>query len=183
MSIEKLVREKHAFRERLKEFLAIAGAMTTDELEIALGRLADMLSTAQDNNFRENICVKGVSLKVYFDLRVSGEKSQSKLKRLALRCDLGEWQKARGKHAYKMAYAKWKAECAAIKQRAKGLPLLKRFFVNQPCLPVLLVFIEQVKQTTGIPDFLVDSIANFSLIPNGESGQDVSREEVKLIAP
>ncbi len=183
MSIEKMVRDKHAFRERLKEFLAIAGAMTTDELEIALGRLADMLSTAQNDSQEENIRLKGSALKVYFDLRVAGEKTQSKLKRLALRRGLSEWQKNKGEHAYQLAHAKWKAECATIKQKAKHLPLVKRLFVNKPNLPTPFDFMAQVVRTTGTPDYLVDGIANFSLIPQGESGQDVSREEVKLIAP
>ena len=183
MSIENLVREKHAFRERLKEFLSIAGAMTTDELEIALGRLADMLSTAQNCAQEDNIRVKGATLKVYFDLRVAGEKTQSNFKRLALRRGLREWQEKRGEHAYQLARDKWKAECAAIKQKTKGLPFIKRFFVNKPYLPAPYEFIGKVKESTGAPEYLVDSIAHFPLIPKGESSQDVSREEVKLIAP
>ena len=78
MSVEKAIREKQAFRDRLREFLSIASMMTTDEIEIALGRLVDLLSKVKDEQEKLNLQVKGVALKVYFDLRVAGELRQGR---------------------------------------------------------------------------------------------------------
>ena len=69
MSVEKAIREKQAFRDRVEEFLTIPTAMTNDEIEIALARLADMLGSAVNQHQHTNIQLKGTVLKYYFDLR------------------------------------------------------------------------------------------------------------------
>ena len=187
MSIEQLVREKHAFRERLKEFLALAGAMTNDELEIALGRLADMLTMSQDGHEKEDARTKGAALKYYFDLRIAGEKSQASLKRTFMRNKMIEWRTKHGQQtgmqAYRQAQEKWKAEYEAFKKQIQGLPFIKRIFAASPISPSALVFIEQAKAKLGMPDYLIAQVTSFKLIPNNEAAQDISRDDIKMIAP
>ena len=183
MGIEDLIREKHSFRERLKEFLSIACTMTTDELEIALGRLADMLNLSTADAEKSNIRIKGATLKQYFDLRTSGEKSQSTLKRTLLIRKKNKWCEERGWSAYRKAQSKWDAEYASIKERAKNLPILKRLFIKPPPdTPYPLVFIEKEKNI-GMHEFLIAQIAEYQLVSTETSEQNVSIDEIKLIAP
>lgn len=81
MSVEKAIREKHAFRERLKDFLSIAVVMTKDEIEIGLGRLVDLLNEAEDETEKRNTEIKGAVLNWYFDLRESGIAGQNAKRR------------------------------------------------------------------------------------------------------
>ncbi len=79
-SVEQAVRQQQAFEERLREFLSIASSMTTQELEIALARLADLLQTTKPQ--LESIRTKGAILNVYYQLRAAGLKRQSTLARI-----------------------------------------------------------------------------------------------------
>lgn len=79
-SVEQAVRQQQAFEERLREFLSIASSMTTQELEIALARLADLLQTTKPQ--LESIRTKGGILNVYYQLRAAGLKRQSTLARI-----------------------------------------------------------------------------------------------------
>ncbi len=81
MSVENAIRERHAFRDRLREFLDIPMAMTDDEIELGLGRLVDLLGQTDDRDEQLNLRLKGNALKIYFDLRGVGEASQVIAKR------------------------------------------------------------------------------------------------------
>ena len=79
MNMEDAVRERHAFEDRVKRFLDLASLMTDRELEIALGRLVDLLKTRSKQ--RQHVQVRGEILNSYYDLRRRGVKKQRKLKR------------------------------------------------------------------------------------------------------
>jgi hypothetical protein len=85
MTIEDAIRERHAFEERLKEFLKLTSAMSDRELEIALARLADMLQQkGDDERAAFSIRLKGEVTKLYYDLRLSRNKRPSRLQRIAV---------------------------------------------------------------------------------------------------
>jgi len=92
MSVEEAIRERHAFEDRLRRFLELVSWMDDRELEIALGRLADMLDS--DPNRQLQIRVRGEVLKTYFDLRRSGAKKQSSIKRGLARQGFKSWPTA-----------------------------------------------------------------------------------------
>jgi hypothetical protein len=76
MSIEEAVRERHDFEKRLKQFLELAASMTDKELEIALARLADVVTWSKPKS-PDEAAFKGMILNLYYRMRISGAKSQS----------------------------------------------------------------------------------------------------------
>ena len=79
MSIEQAVRERHAFEDRLTNFLTLASIMADREIELALSRLADMLANMGDNT---HVKFRGLVLKSYFDLRRKNIRQQRVFKRI-----------------------------------------------------------------------------------------------------
>jgi hypothetical protein len=79
MDIEQVVKARHDFEDRLKVFLKLASLLTDRELEIALGRLADMLASRHSEQL--HIQLKGQVLKSYYDLRKQGVRKQRKMAR------------------------------------------------------------------------------------------------------
>ncbi len=79
MKVEEIIRARHEFEDSLRDFLDLASAMSEREIEIALARLADMLK--EDQEQEASIRVSGALLKLYYDLRKQGIKSQHKRKR------------------------------------------------------------------------------------------------------
>ena len=79
MSYEQAVRERHAFEDRLGNFLSLASILTSRELEVALSRLADMLTNMGD---QPHVRFRGEVLKHYLDLRKAGQKQERAFKRM-----------------------------------------------------------------------------------------------------
>lgn len=79
MSIEQVVRERHAFEDRMRNFLTIASVMTDREIELALSRLADMLTHMGG---APHVKIRGQALKQYFDLRRAKQRQERFFKRL-----------------------------------------------------------------------------------------------------
>lgn len=79
MNIEQAVKARHEFEDRVKKFLELASLLTDRELEISLGRLADMLNTRQKE--QHHVQIKGEILKNYYDLRKHGLRKQRKFAR------------------------------------------------------------------------------------------------------
>lgn len=80
MNMEGAVRERHAFDDRVKQFLDLASMMTERELEIAIGKLVDVLNTQPQQ--QHHIQIRGEILNSYYSLRRRGIKKQrNKLKR------------------------------------------------------------------------------------------------------
>ncbi|MCX5869313.1 MAG: hypothetical protein NTY00_01505 [Deltaproteobacteria bacterium] len=80
-SVEQAIRAQHEFGKRLKEFLKLASSMSDKELEIALARLADMV-TREKPDAEPAVRFKGMVLNLYYRMRLSGGKSQSTLARM-----------------------------------------------------------------------------------------------------
>ena len=81
MSFEQQIKEKHAFEDRLQQFLFVASIMTDREIELTLARLADALSSGVSTN---RALFNGRVLKTYYDMRRSGAKRHRQLKRMFL---------------------------------------------------------------------------------------------------
>lgn len=79
MSIEQAVRERHAFEDRLKNFLILASILTDRELEISLSRLADM---AKNMGEAPEILLRGQVLMSYCELRRRGTRRHRAFKRV-----------------------------------------------------------------------------------------------------
>lgn len=89
MSIEDQIRDKQNFEYNLKLYLKLALALTNNEIEIVLGRLADMLTNTKSDSRRKSIKFTGDVLKFYYDLRISGERKQSKAQRISINVKSG----------------------------------------------------------------------------------------------
>ena len=147
MSVEKAVREKHAFRDRLREFLEIAAIMTNDEIEIAMGRLVDLINNLNDEDAILNCRYKGTALKCYFDLRLAGGAKHNR----------------------------WKRHFTSGDSLANGLAR------NGPSGPPFVDFWKKTK-TASVSDLLVEHIAVFQLVSEGQCISEVTPEEVKRVA-
>lgn len=79
MSYEQAVRERHAFEDRLRNFLDIASVLNARELEVALSRLADMLTHMGDV---PAVRLRGEVLKGYMELRAAGQRRERTMKRM-----------------------------------------------------------------------------------------------------
>ena len=79
MSYEQAVRERHAFEDRIRNFLNLASVMTDRELELALSRLADMLTHMGD---QPHVRIRGEVVKQYLGLRRVGQRKERALKRM-----------------------------------------------------------------------------------------------------
>jgi hypothetical protein len=75
MNFEETIRAKHAFEDRVHEFLDLASVMTEREIEIVLARLADALPGQTDAGRLQSL-LKGKLLSTYLELRKTGEKTQ-----------------------------------------------------------------------------------------------------------
>jgi len=79
MSIEQAVRERHAFEDRMRNFLTLASVMTNREIELALSRLADMFTHMGG---APHVHIRGQVLKQYFNLRLANQRQERFLKRI-----------------------------------------------------------------------------------------------------
>ena len=84
MSIEEQIREKQSFEHNLKLFLKLASGLSDNEIEIVLGRLADKIANSENDSHGKHVQFTGDILKLYYDLRISGAKKQSKARRIGL---------------------------------------------------------------------------------------------------
>lgn len=168
--------------------------MTDQELEITMGRLADMLLDSDNENEKFHISVKGVVLKLYFDMRCAGIKRQSAVKRLTHRSAMKRYftDKGKTKHAiavaqYKSALSTYNIELTQWEVKIQKLPLLRRMFAERPKAPTCPAgvewYIAQSKAKADMPEYLIASAAEFRLIAVPLNIKDVKQEEVKLLAP
>lgn len=177
MGVEQAIRDKHAFRERLQAFLSIAVTMSNDEIEIALGRLVDMLAASEDENAKLDIKVKGAALKLYFDLRLAGEVRQNKAKRNTVVTD--DAKSTLAHKAHEEAVQKWKAEGRLEREKWQQQPFLKRLFgAGPPNKPEYWYFYD----TVSTSDAILATLAAFELMPKGVPEPEVTPEEVKLLS-
>jgi hypothetical protein len=86
MSYEQLVRERHAFEDRLRNYLHLLSVLNARELEVALSRLADMLTHMGDV---PAVRIRGEVLKRYMELRAVGERRERPMKRMFFRAVAG----------------------------------------------------------------------------------------------
>jgi hypothetical protein len=77
-SVEEAIRKRHAFEDRVKIFLEMASIMTNREIEVALGRLADIFTT---DEIPAHVQIRGEILKLYYDLRLGGIRKYRSFKR------------------------------------------------------------------------------------------------------
>lgn len=178
MSVEKAVREKHAFRGRLLEFLSIASLLTNDEIEIALGRLVDMLEAAEDEHQKLDIRVKGTALKLYFDLRQAGVVEQ----------DAKKWsgvvlQEIKEEIANKMhadAMREWKAQGHLEKWYKQ--PFWKRLLAPPPSGPSFWdIYYSITTDSLSVEEYFLTKLSLLTLVPKGSSEPEVTPEDVKTL--
>ena len=87
VTLEETIRQKQRFRKSVTEFISIATALTDQELELALARIADQMSAKSDEQARIHWRFRGQLLKSYYDMRLAGKKRLSILKRLEGKLD------------------------------------------------------------------------------------------------
>ena len=87
VTLEETIRQKQRFRKSVAEFLSIAAALTNQELEIALARIADWMNSMSDEQIRTKWQFREKLLKSYYDMRLTGKKRLNVLKRLGGKCD------------------------------------------------------------------------------------------------
>jgi hypothetical protein len=206
MSYEETVRAKHAFQDSLKEFFRYASAMTLEEIEISMGRIADLYTSTNTEFEKFHYKVKGAALKLYFDLRNASKKRHGVLLRHKLRLEMREYftslgieeyQKAQQEHqkkykAYRTKVAGYEEKWEAWNAERKKIPLLKRIFRSDeipgpPKYPVS----EQISKYYPVPEkdyvkmstdqatmdeFLINRVANFSLLSVPEAIQETQKQ-------
>ncbi len=196
MSVEEAVRRKHVIELALKDYLQFISVMSREEIELSLGRLADLLNSSQDGAEALHVSVKGAVLKIYLDLRNAGIKKQSKVKRMTLRpamkrffLDRGRAEHASAMQRYRAACQHHKARMTEWKEGVRSLPLLKRLFAkpSPPAAPTLPVsveqFVKQSKAEADMSEYLIASAAHYRLLSVPQRVEDVQREDVKQLAP
>jgi len=169
MSIECSIRERHAFEARIKKFLTLAATLTTDEVEVTLGRLADMLGELFLPRGREHVMIKGHILKIYFDLRRTGRKVQGKRPGY-LSCD--------ETHPLMIAYREQFA--AAEKEwdlKRQKMSFIGRLLdISDPLLPGY--------PSISFSEMLIHQVASFVLLPESvDVPGDVTPEAIMFLAP
>jgi len=167
MSVEKAIREKHAFRDRLLKFLSTAEIMTNDEIEIALGRLADVLHDTKNEDEQLNLRLKLAGLKVYFDLRMVGEVVQDIEKRS--RVDREKVITHYATHSvHRKELRNWTAKAQSGSRLNHAIRELRDYI-----------------QKNGIDELveavLLDHLACFQLFVKGAEEQKVTPEEIRLL--
>ena len=78
MSQEVVAQARHAFQDRLRTFLRLLSVMTDRELELAHGRLADVLERTKSPEAQ----VRNDVMSRYVNFRKSGERKERKLRRV-----------------------------------------------------------------------------------------------------
>jgi hypothetical protein len=178
MSFEQMIIQRQAFRHDLREYLSFISAMSTDEIELALGRLADMLLASMDAQKME-IAIKGTVLKIYFDMRRSGKKSQSMIKRFALWSSMMRFRDEEGRKSYARALQDWEQKYAAWKRHIQRLSLYKRIIAIEPAKPRL----HSYKRMCRMRDFLLAQATLRRLNHIPASVDDVKLTDIALLAP
>ena len=171
MSVERAIRERQAFEARIREFLTLAAALTTDEVEIALGRLADELGELSEPKDQERVMVKGQILRIYFDLRRTGRSAQG----------MRPGYQSRETHPLMVA---WRKQMASA-QKEWDLELQKMSFIGRffaystpppdrvPAYPII-----------SDSEMLIHQVASFVLVPESiDVPGDVTPEAIMLLAP
>ena len=176
MSIEQQVRDKHTLEENTRKFLALAASMSSEELEIALGRLADQLIDECDEAEKLHITLKGALLKGYFDLRKRNIKKQNKLKRVAeyLHSDLAS-----------PSLDAWHNTCTsariAWREKRKTMSFLGRIFTEVEIPDFML---PPKPQSPPMPERLIYTVAKCRLLPKGKRPpSDTATDNLLLLAP
>jgi hypothetical protein len=191
MGFEDLVRAKHEFEDALIRFLGYLSVMSTREVELAFGRLADRSLSAENGELLYSGFVAGEIIKTYLHLRRSGEVSESKLKRLMYRTKKkslvakmahDQWQEAYSDYRLKRQKAdslrgsqleKMKLELRAREQRYKALPIWRKLGTPYPELdrsaltPMpsepypLEIYEKSVADKVDLGDLLIYAVTNF----------------------
>lgn len=188
MSIEEAVRRKHAFEHTLKDYLQFVSAMSREEIELSLGRLADN---------GQLISEKGAILKIYLDLRNAGIKRQNKVKRVSLRPAMMRFFAERGKAAHANALQRYSAACrqheAEVWKEKIGWNNRASFWKQtfyKPTLPAAPTlpatvgqYVKQSKAKADMSEYLITSAVNFHHLSVPQRVGDVEREDVKQLAP
>ena len=171
MSVERAIRERQAFEARIKEFLALAAALTTDEVEIALGGLADILGELSEVKDQERVMVKGHILRIYFDLRRTGRRAQG----------ARPGYQSRETHPLMVA---WREQIASAQKEwdleRQKMSFIQRFFADLSVPPDLRPKYPIISDS----EMLIHQVASFVLLPdNTDVPGDVTPEAVMLLAP
>lgn len=190
MSFEKMIKQEQDFRLAIKEMVNLISALTNDELELTIARLADMLCCVESDEEKAHIGLKAALVKAYFDLRLSERRGLNIIRRTYLRTKKREFFIKRGieNHTqavsvyrdeidkYKFDLCKWKA------MTDNDISQLRREFVQRPKKPkrpsLRITFIIREIDKGTFSEFLVSSAATFRLIPALGGEFKVSQSEI-----
>lgn len=212
MGYEDEVRARHAFEQAIRDFLSLLSAMTREEMELSIGRIADNLNSEASAVCETQSLLKGKVLRIYLDLRHERVLKQNKLRRLRMRPEMKSYFEHLGLFRHAQATANYEKKWTAVEQERKklagahkeaishwkemvhGLPLLKRMF-KKPPKPVLAglpalpnappptdIFVANSKKEANMSEYLVASVAEFELLPAPLKSNPVSPEQVRLLA-
>jgi hypothetical protein len=191
-----MVRQKHAAEQTLKEYLLFLSTMSNEEIEIAMGRLADILSDSSDVEVVSFMSLKGRVLKIYLDLRLSGLKKQKGRGRSNHKLGMNIFYAAKGKaiHAqwmqrYQEAMCIYDRNFDEWRNEVKRIPLLRRFFSapphpKKPELPDIVdAFIKYSQKDANLSDYLIASAVDFGQNTFLAFCADINQSKISMLAP
>lgn len=146
MSYVDAIKEKHRFEKSLSDLFRYLNVMTIEELELAMAHIADDVVAEPNEDRRINGLVKGAALRVYVELRMTGQISQRKLQRVMFRGEMKRYFESIGtakreadieerdrleenlRYNHNMLRAKYQKEYSEWTRARSSLPFFKRLF-------------------------------------------------------
>jgi len=211
MSYVDAIKEKHHFEQSLSDLFRYLNVMAIEELELAMAHIADDVVAESNEVRRINGLVKGAALRVYVELRATGQIGQRKLQRMIFRgemkkyferigtakreADIEEWdvhaQKLRDNRdivmrEYRKAHSEWA-------RARKALPFFKRLFydVPEPRVPPsvpevpypldLTVYVKRAQKLGTMEEFFISVSRHFELLSLPDAPMEFSPQEIALI--
>ncbi len=185
--------------------------MSDTEIEISLGRIADIVTNKIDQDEKTHHYIKGSLLKKYLNLRASGETSQKISERSKYQAAMKKFFIEQGKLQHKIAIDQYKLdlqqrrkeqiskleeyrrELTLWKKAQSKLPILKRFFhptPNKPKKPIMHIaetprdidiFISESMSTSNMPDFLISTLCSLHLNYVSEFSDHINNMDINKI--
>jgi len=190
VSYEAFVREKHRFEHSIREMSEYVAVMSNDEIELALGRLADRVQLRNQIAQERANLAKAFVLRAYIVARRAGLLKQRRWARRKLMGEAESYYWELGRLEYAKALAHWNQICwnqqklyeaqmeeyfRALKEwkhSVRGLTLRKKIFARgrpkapkRPSTPEgpdsERVYASESAQRTDLGEFLITKVADF----------------------
>ena len=212
MSYVDTVKEKHRFEQSFRALIKYLNVMCIEELELAMAYLADDLISEKNEAKKVNIQVKGASLRIYTELRVSGILEQRKMQRFLYNGEMKKYFEhfaqvkreaeliKRDKlllklhHDYNLAMEEYlSADKKWAKERGK-LSFTKRLFYKEPrpkkpllyphipFLPSLAFYVKEEQKRGTLKEFFIGNVRKFELLALSEAPINFTTNDITFLA-